>query len=65
MSVNDKVLNQPTVKQIIELLSTYPPDTKFRLEDADAYSKIDIVHVGEIDDEVYFYGQYGEMNSKG
>jgi len=65
MSNTEKVLNQPTVQQVIELLATYPPDTKFTIEDADTLWSIDVIHVRENQGEVYFYGTYPEMISRG
>jgi hypothetical protein len=61
MSNTDKVLNKPTVQQVIDLLATYPPDAKFILEDADTNWTIRTVHVREGDGEVCFYGAYSEM----
>lgn len=60
---NEVVLRKPTVAEVMKLLATLPQDAPFRIQDADTYWEISIVHV-EIDEAgtVWFSGKYHEMN---
>lgn len=57
------VLNCPTVREVIEKLSTFPPNAKFVMEDADTGWVINVIHIDECDNEVQFSGIYEEMHS--
>lgn len=56
-----EVLFEPTVGQVIELLSKYHKDMPFRMEDADTNWTIKIIHVDEVVGELFFSGDYSEM----
>ena len=59
--MSDLVLSKPTVAEIIAVLSKFPPDHKFTLDDADTRWTIDVIHIAVYDGEVQFYGVYEEM----
>jgi len=56
------VLRKPTVADIIKLLSSLPGDAPLRIEDADTYWEISVIHVKVTDGVVWMSGQYHEMN---
>ena len=58
------VLNTPTVKDVVDYLTTLPPDCKFEMRDADTYWVVRIVHC-DYEPElntVTLFGEYGEMS---
>lgn len=57
----EKVLDNPTVKQLIDLLSTYPHDSKILISDPDTGWDIPIIHIDKVDNKVYLTGEYYEM----
>ena len=55
-------LQKPTVKDIIDYLSQFPPETPFRIEDADTNWTISIIHAHQDQEgKVWFSGEYSEM----
>lgn len=59
--MSERVLVEPTVGQVIDLLSGYHKDMPFRMEDADTNWTIKIIHVDVVDGELFFSGEYNEM----
>jgi hypothetical protein len=62
MSDDKTVLHQPTVAEVIAYLSQFPPETPFRIEDADTSWTIHVIHACRDAAAVWFSGQYHEMN---
>lgn len=62
--INEKCkLENPTIAQVIEYLSQFPPDAPFRIEDPDTNWTINIIHARQCGGIVWFTGEYCEMNS--
>jgi hypothetical protein len=61
----DATLTKPTVKEVIDFLSLFDPDTPFRLEDPDTSWTISTVHWRVICGVLFFTGEYPEMNEGG
>jgi hypothetical protein len=62
--MENKILDDPTVAEVIKALSEYPPDAKFAIEDADTNDIITVIHVSDsiaYGGGVQFSWAYGEM----
>lgn len=60
--MSDLLIERPTVRQMIEFLGQFDPDAPLRIEDADTFQSIEIIHA-EADHEgtIYLSGSYSEM----
>jgi hypothetical protein len=63
--MTDKVLNGPTVLQLVSALAEFHPNTPLRIEDADTGWPIHKIHIEEGDGVVWLSGEYHEMSGKG
>ena len=57
-------LRFPTVKNMVDELSKYPPDMKLIIRDPDTDWDVNIIHVEVYKDKLTLGGSYAEMNSK-
>lgn len=55
-------LKSPTVADVIALLATLPPETPFRLVDADTNWTISVIHIDVDEEAAWFSGMYEEMS---
>lgn len=65
MRTNYAVLVEPTVADVIALLSRLDPSMPFRIEDPDTNWTISKVETFENDGKVWFTGDYADMEQGG
>ena len=54
-------LDNPTVKDLVDLLSRIKQDKKILIEDPDTGWDITVIYIYERENKIYMTGKYGEM----
>ena len=58
------LLDNPTIKDLIEALKQFDDSTPIRIEDADTEWEIDKIHIKFEEGKVWLFGEYYEMGTK-